>query len=64
MTTYTIKLTEQELQAIGALIDSGLRHDGLKAARAAARIQDILEAAQPDEMEKDNGDVQPDLDVS
>ncbi len=51
MNTYTLNLTEEELQALGVLLDGGVRHDGLKTVHAASAILRKIEAAQPDILE-------------
>jgi hypothetical protein len=45
MRLITISLTEQQVQALAGLIDAGLRATGLRAAKDAAALMDILEAA-------------------
>ncbi len=48
MNRYTIPATEPELQALGNLIDAGVRHLGLASVEAAAAWKQKLEALQPD----------------
>jgi ABC-type siderophore export system fused ATPase/permease subunit len=51
----TLTLTEQELQALVAIIDAGQKALGLQASRACAILQDKIDAAakaaQPEEKE-------------
>ncbi len=53
MKIYTLNFTEEELQALGVLLDGGVRHDGLKTVHAASAILRKIEAAQPDTEEEE-----------
>ena len=43
--TFTIVLSEQELQALSGLLDAGVKSVGLSGARAAVALLDKLERA-------------------
>lgn len=53
-------------QGIGRLVDAGVRATGLQAVREAVAFLDWFEAAEEvrEVKEEDNGDVQPDIDIS
>ncbi len=46
----TLQLTEQNAQALAGLIDAGVRAVGARAARDAADLLDLLNAAMKDDL--------------
>lgn len=60
MKTYTIKFTDEELQAMAAVLNAGVQALGLRAVMLAATFLPKIENPTPDEepaseQEKDNG---------
>lgn len=60
MNTVTITLTQDELQALGALLDAAVKATGIQGAKAAVPLYAKLEAAvaeanAADQKEQDNG---------
>ena len=60
MNTVTITLTQDELQALGALLDAAVKATGIQGATAAVPLYAKLEAAvaeanAADQKEQDNG---------
>ena len=60
MNTVTITLTNEELQALGALLDAAVKATGIQGAKAAVPLYAKLEAAvaeanAADQKEQDNG---------
>lgn len=48
MATYTLRFTEPELQALGNLLDGGVRHGGLATVHNASMLLAKIEAVRPD----------------
>ena len=45
---YCIQFTETEVQALGHLLDAGVRHSGLASVHAASALLRKIEAAEPE----------------
>jgi hypothetical protein len=46
---YTLKLTDDELQALAGLLDAGVKALGIRSVKDAAKLLDKLETVQKDE---------------